>query len=148
MIARATWRDTWKLWRLMCACFGSEAYDPLTMWLMLVRPGARTLHALAPGRRPAGLISCGRAWEGGFAWIVTLGVHPDFRRRGIASRLLTEIEAHVVEPNIRLTVRLSNVGAITLYRRMGYVLIGRVARYYADGEDGLEMEKHCPANVN
>jgi ribosomal-protein-alanine N-acetyltransferase len=44
-------------------------------------------------------------------------------------------------PRARLTVRLSNDKAISLYEKEGYRTIDIWKRYYNDGEDGLVMEK-------
>ncbi|MBN1887169.1 MAG: GNAT family N-acetyltransferase [Thermoflexales bacterium] len=138
-ISRATWRDTWAVWKTMRACFEREAYDPLSILAMLVWPGDITLKAVHTGRL-VGFIASDQP-EHTTAWIIALGVHPDFRRQGIASRLLAECEARTTHPRLRLTVRTGNAGAIALYRRAGYVEVKRIARYYAGGEDGIEMEK-------
>ena len=42
---------------------------------------------------------------------------------------------------MRLTLRLSNTTARRVYDAAGYVEIGRLERYYRDGEDGIVMEK-------
>ncbi len=145
-ISRATWRDTWTLWKLMRACFGRDAYDLLSIFTMLIWPGDLTLKAAA-SERMVGFISSGPAWGQDLAWIIALGVHPDFQRQGVAARLLAECESLWPKSRIRLTVRAGNEGAIALYHKMGYVEIGRLARYYADGEDGLEMEKNIGERV-
>ena len=46
---------------------------------------------------------------------------------------------------MKLTVRMSNGPAITLYEREGYRSVDIWKRYYNDGEDGLVMEKTLPA---
>jgi ribosomal protein S18 acetylase RimI-like enzyme len=40
-----------------------------------------------------------------------------------------------------LTVRTSNLGAITLYEREGYATMDVWKAYYNDGEDAIVMEK-------
>jgi ribosomal protein S18 acetylase RimI-like enzyme len=77
----------------------------------------------------------------GFSWIATIGVHPDFQRRGIGERLLAAAEAALTTPRIRLTVRRSNVGAIALYQKFGYRQTSVWEHYYAGGEAGIVMEK-------
>jgi ribosomal protein S18 acetylase RimI-like enzyme len=42
---------------------------------------------------------------------------------------------------MKLTVRMSNQGAITLYEQEGYRSVDIWKQYYNDGEDGLVMEK-------
>jgi ribosomal-protein-alanine N-acetyltransferase len=42
---------------------------------------------------------------------------------------------------MKLTVRMSNEPAISLYEKEGYRSVDIWKRYYNDGEDGLVMEK-------
>jgi ribosomal protein S18 acetylase RimI-like enzyme len=42
---------------------------------------------------------------------------------------------------MKLTVRMSNEGAISLSEKEGYRSVDIWKRYYNDGEDGLVMEK-------
>jgi len=139
-ITRATWRDVIALWRLERACFHMDAYDPLTLLLLVLWPGNVPLKAVN-GNELVGFIAGDQPWGEPFAWIVTLGVEPFHRREGIGARLLAECEARLDRPALRLMVRESNAPAITLYQRFGYVRLRREARYYNDGEAGLLMEK-------
>jgi len=139
-IARATWRDVMAVWRLERACFPKDAYDPLTLLLLIIWPGNVTLKATR-GETLVGFIVGDEPWGDWFAWIVTLGVAPQHRRQGIGARLLTECEAQLKRPSLRLMVREGNAPAITLYRKSGYVQVRRQAGYYGDGEAGLLMEK-------
>jgi ribosomal protein S18 acetylase RimI-like enzyme len=42
---------------------------------------------------------------------------------------------------IFLEVRCSNQAAISLYERNGYTETGKIQKYYADGEDGLQLRR-------
>jgi ribosomal protein S18 acetylase RimI-like enzyme len=139
-ITRAVWRDAVAVWRLEQACFPKDAYDLLTLFLLVVWPGNVTLKAVNGGQL-VGFIASDQPWADPAAWIVTLGVDPSHQRQGIGARLLAECEARLSRPILRLMVRESNAPAITLYRQSGYVQIRREARYYNDGEAGLLMEK-------
>jgi ribosomal-protein-alanine N-acetyltransferase len=75
------------------------------------------------------------------AWIATIGVMPAYRRRGIASALLTEGESRLKVRRLRLSVRASNQAALHLYRVFGYREIDRLVKYYQGGEDAIVMEK-------
>lgn len=75
------------------------------------------------------------------AWIATIGVLPEFRQQGIATRLLETCETRLEVARIRLSVRASNFTAIRLYTRLGYFRYGTWPRYYSDGEDALILEK-------
>jgi ribosomal-protein-alanine N-acetyltransferase len=77
------------------------------------------------------------------AHIATLAVHPDFRRRGIAKRLLVHaLQAAYLEGgrSTYLEVRESNQAAQAMYQKFGFEEVGRRMRYYKDnGEDAILM---------
>lgn len=75
------------------------------------------------------------------AWIATIGVLPEYRGQGIGSALLQACEAQLPVSRVRLNVRISNINAIRLYERYGYLQVGKWPRYYQDGEEALIMEK-------
>ncbi len=75
--------------------------------------------------------------------VLSIATHPDFRRRGLAGRLL----AHAMEAArtigatlATLEVRKGNAPAIALYERLGFRTVHVRARYYQDNdEDALVM---------
>lgn len=76
------------------------------------------------------------------AHINTLAVHPDWRGRRVGERLLTcllDDARRLGAVTATLEVRVSNVVAQNLYRRYGFLEVGRRPRYYADNEDALLM---------
>jgi ribosomal-protein-alanine N-acetyltransferase len=77
------------------------------------------------------------------AHIATIATHPDFRRQGIAQKLLSHTLWHAMMEGARgsfLEVRASNVAAQDMYRKFGYVESGRRKRYYKDNdEDAILM---------
>jgi ribosomal-protein-alanine N-acetyltransferase len=74
---------------------------------------------------------------------MNVAVHPDYRRRGIASRMLEELferTKHDGRRGYTLEVRVSNAGAIDLYERLGFERRGVRRGYYTDNrEDALVM---------
>ncbi|HET9982889.1 MAG TPA: ribosomal protein S18-alanine N-acetyltransferase [Longimicrobiales bacterium] len=74
-----------------------------------------------------------------------VAVSPEWRRRGLARRLLDAVFARARERRIRevfLEVRVSNLGAQDLYRRYGFREVGRRRNYYMEPvEDALVMRK-------
>lgn len=78
--------------------------------------------------------------------ITNIAVHPDCRNKGIASKLLDEIIACAKKRNIKsltLEVRKSNIAAISLYKKFGFVEYGIRKGYYEDnGEDAIIMWKY------
>ena len=77
------------------------------------------------------------------AHIATIATHPDYRRQGIARKLLTftlHSAMHEGAQSSFLEVRESNLPAQEMYRKFGYVEVGRRKRYYRDNdEDAILM---------
>jgi len=77
------------------------------------------------------------------AHIATLAVHPDYRRRGMAQRLLVHaLQSAYLEGgrSVYLEVRASNQAAQVMYQKFGFEEVGRRTRYYKDnGEDAILM---------
>lgn len=75
--------------------------------------------------------------------ITNVAVHPDYRRRGIASALMEILIRSCEEEGITcqtLEVRPSNQAALALYAAFGFREEGRRKGYYEDnGEDALIM---------
>jgi len=80
--------------------------------------------------------------ERGYCHIISIAVHPAYRRKGIGSALLKkliEIMEHKGLTSFLLEVRVSNTAAINLYRRFGFRIVRRIPSYYKDGEDCFVM---------
>jgi [ribosomal protein S18]-alanine N-acetyltransferase len=77
------------------------------------------------------------------AHVATLATHPDFRRRGIGTKLLSHALQHLIDEGARssfLEVRESNISAQEMYHKFGYEASGRRRRYYKDNdEDAILM---------
>lgn len=74
------------------------------------------------------------------AEILDVVVDPAWRRRGVATRLLTGLLDAVRQRGAAaatLEVRAGNLGARALYGHLGFVVEGRRPGYYRDGEDAL-----------
>lgn len=143
VIGLAGWRDLPGVWALEKACFGRDAWGVIELGIALVSPNVRL--KAAESERMVGLVVGEPHPHEGYAWIATIGVHPEFQRRGIGHRLLAEAEARLTAPLLKLTVRQSNTPAIALYQKFGYASVSRWERYYSDGEAGIVMEKNRAA---
>lgn len=72
------------------------------------------------------------------AHVATLATHPDFRRRGVGTKLLSHALRYMMGEGARssfLEVRESNISAQELYRKFGYEASGRRPRYYKDNDE-------------
>ena len=84
-----------------------------------------TLLARAGGQ-PAGFVL------GAEGWLVQVGVHPEWRGRGLAAALVAELlrRAHAAGwPQVLLDVNVNNSDAARVYLRLGFAPHGRRARY-------------------
>jgi [ribosomal protein S18]-alanine N-acetyltransferase len=77
------------------------------------------------------------------AHITLVGIHPQYQQRGLGQLLLCSLldRAREIEmARATLEVRASNLGAIYLYEKYGFQIVGRRKKYYQDtGEDGVIM---------
>ena len=75
--------------------------------------------------------------------VATIATHPDFRRQGIARKLLSHTLRQLREEGAQssfLEVRASNFAAQEMYRKFGYEESGLRPRYYRDNdEDAILM---------
>ncbi|HXF84538.1 MAG TPA: GNAT family N-acetyltransferase [Anaerolineales bacterium] len=126
--------------RLEHACFDKDAWSLFDLIAVLTWPHVVRLKAVEHNEMIGFVAGDPRPSQGVF-WIATIGVDPRYQRRGIGAALLRACEERSALPRVRLTVRVSNRGAIALYEKEGYHTIDIWRAYYNDGEDGLVMEK-------
>ncbi len=78
----------------------------------------------------------------GEADMMNLAVRPDYRRRGIAKRLVEELIARLPASSLTLEVRQSNAAAIALYEALGFRQVGLRKNYYrSPREHALILKK-------
>jgi ribosomal-protein-alanine N-acetyltransferase len=143
-IEDASWRDVRALYELERICFSRDAWPLSDVMGVLLFPGVVRLRALAAGKL-VGFIAGDPRRSHNVGWILTLGVLPDWRRKGIARALLAECEKRLGMGTIKLTVRKGNQAAVKLYEQFGYQITNVWPGYYRDGEDGLVMVKKLDA---
>lgn len=133
-----------ELWQLDKRCFvNGEAYSRATLEYLLNEPNCLSYRIVLPSGAMVGFIITMLETDG-TGHITTIGVAPEHRRHGLGYRLLQKAETAYKRRNVRLMrleVRTANTGAQQLYARAGYVVMQRLARYYANGGDGLLMVK-------
>ena len=110
----------------------TELTNPLSCWIVAM-----------DGEKLVGYV--GSQSVLGWADMMNLAVAPEYRRCGIAETLVHSLIASLKEgKNVCLTleVRASNVPAIALYEKLGFIQVGRRPNYYHNPkEDALIMRK-------
>lgn len=139
-IQPASLRDLGSLRRLESVCFEKDAWSVLDLVAVLSWSDVIRLKAVIDGEM-IGFIAGDPRPAQNTGWIATIGVDPRYQGHGIGTALLRACEERMSFPRVRLTVRISNDKAISLYEKEGYRTVDIWKRYYNDGEDGLVMEK-------
>ncbi len=131
-------------------CFAEPfRFDRPTMRRYAFEPGAIVLLAYA-GRTSGSellgllLVNLNDQRTLPLAYVTTLDVHPDHRRRGIAAALVREVEARASATNaalLRLHVSATNVEAIRFYERLGFHRDSHLADFYGNGLDSYVYSK-------
>jgi ribosomal-protein-alanine N-acetyltransferase len=117
------------------------------------RFGAREMRRLAEERGAISVLAeadgellgfCIAHREDPWAYVVTLDVAPEWRRLGVAGRLLAEVEQQVRASGsvgMGLHVHNGNAAAIRFYERTGYSRVGLTQGFYGRGLDALVYRK-------
>ena len=110
----------------------SELKNPLSLWLVALDDAT-----------VAGYV--GSQSVQGEADMMNVAVHPDYRRKGIARQLVTELVAALAKKSVHslaLEVRASNAPAIALYEQLGFIQVGLRPNYYRNPkENALILKK-------
>ena len=80
------------------------------------------------GDRVVGTVTGG--YDGHRGWVYALAVAQSHRRRGVASRLVTDLETRLAEMGcgkLNLQVRASNAPVVAFYRALGYTVEERIS---------------------
>ena len=120
--------------------FEKDAWPLLDLIAVLTWPEVIRLKVVENGEMIA-FAACDPRPSQSLAWIATIAVDPRCQRRGIGRMLLRACEERTKQPRLKLSVRISNHGAIASYEREGYQTVDVWGRYYSDQEDALVMEK-------
>jgi ribosomal-protein-alanine N-acetyltransferase len=140
-ILKASIIDLGPLRKLEQESFGKDAWPLLDLIAVLTFADVIRLKAVEDSQM-VGFVAGDPHPRDGWGWIATIAVDPRFRRRGIGLALLHACEGKLGVPQSRLTVRISNQSAITMYEKDGYKTTDIWKAYYNDGEDGIVMEKN------
>ena len=110
----------------------SELENRLSLWVVAVDSGVL-----------AGYV--GSQTVLGWADMMNIAVAPEYRRQGIGERLVEELIRRLRENDVScltLEVRVSNLGAIAMYTKLGFAQVGLRPKYYHNPrEDALILRK-------
>ena len=113
------------------ASIAYELQNALSLWLA-ARDGARVVGYIGSQSVPPE------------SDVMNLAVHPEYRRRGIASALLNALKERLMPRGVTvlaLEVRRSNSDALALYEKHGFTLAGVRKNYYrTPKEDALILK--------
>lgn len=139
-IQPATLRDLSALRKLGKICFDKDAWPILDVFAILTWPDVIRLKVV-DNDEMIGFVGVDPRPSQSVAWITIIAVDPRYQRRGVGRMLLQASEEQIELPRIRLSARMSNHTAISLYEKEGYRMIDVWKNYYADYEDAMVMEK-------
>lgn len=117
------------------------AYSRRTMRVYLTQPGADCVVAESGAQIVGFCITARRSDQ---AYIVTIDVLGQFRKRGVGGALLVESEKHLAKNGVRavsLDTATDNLPAISFWQKHGYRKIGLRKGYYPNGSDAFAMTK-------
>jgi ribosomal-protein-alanine N-acetyltransferase len=132
--------DLDRIYEIERLCFGKDAYDPSLLLLYLNLSPETFLVAEREGEVVGYVVGIVKRWGEGH--VISLAVHPQHRRKGVATALMKELLKRFAGKGVRvarLEVRVSNEAAIRLYEKLNFRKVGVIKRYYPDGEDAYLM---------
>ena len=143
-IENASIRHLDTLWEIEKKCFEAEAFTKEQIAQLLKSYSSIGLIAKV-NRQIVGFIigTIYRERNVLSGHILTIDVLPEHRRKGIGLKLLQEMEKIFKEKNIKtccLEVREDNIAALALYRKLGYVEVGKLKNYYRSA-NGVHLKK-------
>lgn len=139
-------RDLARLYQLDQACFPPEiAYSRAELLYFLTQPRCSSWVAETAGTIVGFIITERiRLHQQTAGHVVTLDVDPTARRQGFGAMLMLTAEQQLIAEGatrMRLEVAQNNLVAQDFYRRLGFTVIGRIAKYYGGKIDADVMDK-------
>ncbi len=133
-----------KLYEIEEQCFDQEAFTKRQISYLLTDYNTIALVAKA-NSDIAGFVIVQVEVENDrvFGHIITINVPPAYRRKGIGTKMLKEIEGLLKQKGItecQLEVREDNSDALKLYQSIGYQKMGKLDNYYGK-KHGLYLKK-------
>jgi ribosomal-protein-alanine N-acetyltransferase len=130
-------------YRIELQCFKEEAFAKQQIAYLLTDFNTISLEAKADAEIAGFVIAQIEYEDREFGHIITLNIAPNYRKKGVATKLLSEVECYLRQRGVnecRLEVREDNHAAIKLYHKLGYQTIGKLERYYGK-KHGFYLKK-------
>jgi len=133
-----------RLYEIELECFEKDAFTKQQIAHLLTDYNSVSLVATSDGKIVGFIVGMIYSEENSLTGhILTLDVSPSYRRKGIAQKLLNEIEKIFKEKGVKacgLEVRENNIAALRLYQKFGYKKIAKLKNYYGDAH-GVYLKK-------
>ncbi|HVP93266.1 MAG TPA: ribosomal protein S18-alanine N-acetyltransferase [Acidobacteriota bacterium] len=141
----ASLRDLDRLYEIEIECFDKEAFTKLQIASLLKDYNSINLIAKLKSEIVGFIIGMLYFERNSLVGhILTIDVSVSYRRKGVAEKLMREIEKIFKEKGAtacRLEVREDNVAALNLYKKLGYKKIARLKNYYGNVH-GIYLKKN------
>lgn len=134
-------RDLSQLVEIENLCFAEEAYPEELLRELAGKPSAVFLVARSEDRILGYAVAVLR---GRSAELISIAVHPGYRRGGVGQALLDAVLRRLRRAgaaSCRLAVRTTNSAAIAFYEKNGFKRLKLLRHYYADDGDAFLMRK-------
>ncbi len=141
MIRKATLEDLPLLLEIEKVCFKSSRYSREQIeWILTGENEVTYIYFM--NAQPVGSVML--SMQGDSGRVISIGVHPDWRGKGVAGELMSTAEKWFSESGARevdLEVSVENSEALNLYSSMGYEVVRVLKGYYFGKVDAYQMRK-------
>lgn len=144
LIEKAEVKDLDTLHKIEMECFQENAFPKSFIKFLIVQHNSIFLKAQISDEI-VGFITGVLQNSFSVGRIYTLDVKPEFRRRGIALKLIQTLENEFKKRGAALSileVEVNNTSALNLYQKFGYKTNRELKDYYGKNRNGFEMMKN------
>ena len=145
VVRRAESRDLDAIWEIEKECFTVEAFTKEQIAYLLGASSGISLVAQIDHEIAGFIIGLiHQNDKTGTCHIYTIDISPKHRRKGVASRLLSQLEGILIKGGVTtcyLEARANNVAAQKLYQKRGYTKTAQLKDYYGRGIHGIRLKK-------
>lgn len=145
VIRKAEKSDLKRLYEIEVKCFREDAFPYPFIERFVKDPEFITLAAILENKIVGFIVASIETFKSErVGHIYSINVEPEYRRRGIGSRLLESMEENLRKRGAKacyLEARKDNIAAINLYLKHKYSVVGILRNYYGAGSDGIKFMK-------